>query len=93
MKILGLLIVLVWFCAGCTKTDDGIKIDTSEAKESVENTLNDAERGLKKGTAAVKDTLEDAGDAVKETYQDAKDKVQSATDTDKSSVEIEVKKD
>ena len=85
--------ILVGLLAACSaKVDeDGaeVKID-DDAKESVKETWNNAEKEIEKGAEKAKAKLEDAGDAIQEKFAEAKEKV---TDDDGAKVEVEVKKD
>ena len=85
--------ILVGLLAACSaKVDeDGaeVKID-DDAKESVKETWNNAEKDIEKGAEKAKAKLEDAGDAIQEKFAEAKEKV---TDDDGAKVEVEVKKD
>ena len=84
---------MVGLLAACSaKVDeDGaeVKID-DDAKESVKETWNNAEKDIEKGAEKAKAKLDDAGDAIQEKFAEAKEKV---TDDDGAKVEVEVKKD
>ena len=71
--------------------EDGAEVKiNSDAKESVKDSWNDAERELEKGAEKAKAKLEDAGDAIKEGFNETKERL---TDDKDAKVEVEVKKD
>jgi vacuolar-type H+-ATPase subunit E/Vma4 len=85
--------ILVGLLAACSaKVDeDGAEVKINDdAKESVKETWNNAEKEIEKGAEKAKAKLEDAGDAIQEKFAEAKEKV---TDDDGAKVEVEVKKD
>lgn len=93
MKRLFVAFIAIGLLAACSARvdEDGaeVKID-NDAKESVKETWNNAERELEKGAEKAKAKLEDAGDAIKEGFDETKERL--ANDND-AKVEVEVKKD
>ena len=98
MKLTALWMVCAALIAsGCSrqnnpepKAEASVSVNTDGAKDSFDKTVNDAERGIKKGAKEAKAKLEDAGEAIKDKFETAKDKL---TDNDKPSIKVEVKKD
>ena len=85
--------ILVGLLVACSaKVDeDGAEVKINDdAKESVKETWNNAEKEIENGAEKAKAKLEEAGDAIQEKFAEAKDKV---TDDDGAKVEVEVKKD
>ena len=85
--------ILVGLLAACSaKVDeDGAEVRINDdAKESVKETWNNAEKEIEKGAEKAKAKLDDAGDAIQEKFAEAKEKV---SDDDGAKVEVEVKKD
>ena len=85
--------ILMGLLVACSaKVDeDGAEVKINDdAKESVKETWNNAEKEIEKGAEKTKAKLEDAGDAIQEKFAEAKEKV---TNDDGAKVEVEVKKD
>ena len=85
--------ILVGLLAACSAKmdEDGAEVKINDdAKESVKETWNNAEKEIEKGAEKAKAKLDDAGDAIQEKFAEAKEKV---TDDDGAKVEVEVKKD
>ena len=85
--------ILMGLLVACSaKVDeDGAEVKINDdAKESVKETWNNAEKEIEKGAEKTKAKLEEAGDAIQEGFAEAKEKV---TNDDGAKVEVEVKKD
>lgn len=88
--ICSVMISLLTACSAKVDEDGAeVKIN-SDAKESVKDSWNNAERELEKGAEKAKAKLEDAGDAIKEGFNETKERL---TDDKDAKVEVEVKKD
>lgn len=85
--------VMVSLLTACSaKVDeDGAEVKiNSDAKESVKDSWNNAERELEKGAEKAKAKLEDAGEAIKEGFNETKERLSDDKD---AKVEVELKKD
>lgn len=92
-KTIAICTFAVGALVGCSQNDSSsdrsVSIDLDKQKESVQKTLNNAERELKKGAREAQAKLEKAGDTLKQKAEEVKDKL---TDDKKAEVKVDVKK-